>query len=71
MDKTEKKKLKIVYCSKEKIITNFSSKLTQGKAFTLYQNTIIGIEPDEFNLYKQWYEELLKSKTYKMKWRKI
>ena len=60
VDKIEKREVCVAYCLIEEMVADFSTKPTQGKVFALHRNTIMGITPAEFDLYKQWYKETLK-----------
>jgi len=60
IDKVEKKEVRIVYCPTEKMVADFSSKPLQGKIFVVHRNTMLGISPDEFSMYKEWYKEAIK-----------
>ena len=52
VDKVEKKELKIVYYSIEKMITDYSTKRTQDALFIYERNTILGIK-------EAWYKKKL------------
>ena len=59
VDKVENKEVRVMYCPTEEMVADFSSKPLQGKLFVAHQNTMLGVSTDEFDLYKQWYEEAL------------
>ena len=52
----EKKELKIIYCPTEKMITDYSTKPTQGTLFEYQCDTILGIKKEEYVMYKDWYK---------------
>ena len=55
VDKVEKKEVRIVYCSTEEMVADFSTKPIQGIIFTRNRNTILGILADKYILYKRLY----------------
>ena len=59
-NKINKREVKIIYCPTDKIIANYSSKLTQGNVFEFQRNTILGIKKDNFVTYKDWYKFVLR-----------
>ena len=53
VDKAEKKEVRVVHYSTEKMVANFSTKQAQEKAFIFHQNTIAGVSSEEYSLCKQ------------------
>ena len=43
-------------CSKEEMVTDYISKPTQGGLFVVQINTIRGIEINNVEMHKSWYE---------------
>ena len=59
VDKIDKKEAKIVCCSTEEIVADFSSKPLQRKIFVVHRNTMLDVSVDEFKRHKQWHREAL------------
>ena len=60
VDKVDKKEIKIVYCPTTMMISDYSTKLIQGKVFATHCNIIAGVLPENFNLHESYNEETLK-----------
>ena len=58
VDKIEKKEVKIACCPTEDMVADYSNKPTQGRFFVKQRNTIQGIEINDFDMYKSWYERV-------------
>ena len=49
----------MVYCPTEKMITDYSTKPTQGSLFACQRNLILGIDEKEFSMHKEWHKAVL------------
>ena len=58
-DKIQKKKVKLLYCPTDKIIADYHTKPLQGALFVRFRNLILGVRPEDFNLYKMAYKKSL------------
>ena len=59
VDKIEKKEARMAHCPADKMIEGYITKPTQGTAFKLHRNTIMGISEEEYGVCKGWYREVL------------
>ena len=52
--------MKITGCPTEEMVKKYSSKPTQGGLFVKQRNAIQGIEINDFDMCKSWYEIVLR-----------
>ena len=59
VDKLEKKDVRMVCCPTDEMVTDYSTKPTQGTLFVFQRNLILGTKYDEFRTHKEWCERIL------------
>ena len=59
VDKLDKKEIKIIYCPTEKMIADYNSKPLQGQIFLDLRDQMLGINIEDYELYKSWYKAIL------------
>ena len=52
--------MKITYFPTEEMVADYSSKPTQDGLFVKQRNTIQGMEINDFEMHKSWYERVLR-----------
>ena len=60
VDKINNRELKIIYCPTEKMVADYNSKPLQGKLFEELRNKIMGIDLNDYDMYKDKYLAVLK-----------
>ena len=58
-DRVQNKEVKIQYCPTEQMIADYFSKPLQGKIFHQFRDLILGINPDDYEIYKQQFTTIL------------
>ena len=58
-DKIHKKEVRIVCCPTDKMIADRTTKPTQGTAFKVHRNTIMGTSEEKYDVHKGWCKEVL------------
>ena len=58
-DQIKKKHIKVQYCPTTKMLADFMTKPLQGHLFYKFRDAVLGVDPAEFDEYRQKYQETL------------
>ena len=58
-NRIEKKDICVVYCPTEEMIADYFTKPLQGALFRKFRNLVLGIREEDYDQYKQMYQETL------------
>ena len=56
----EKKNIKMEFCQADDMISDYSTKPTQGSLFLFQRNSMLGVKKEDFSEYKLWCKDVLK-----------
>ena len=57
VDKIDKREVRITCCPKVEMVSDFSTKLLQGKIFVTHRNNMLGVTMEEHGRHKKWHRE--------------